>query len=85
VWTPEAAAELSDRSAAIKASFNGDSATAVASAEQLVNDAAQSLVQALIGRRLDLSDWHRDEVADDEQLRSAMNRYLDYVEKILAL
>jgi len=85
LWTGDDARGLRDRLKETQLHFLDDPRAAVESADALITEAIDSFTARLAEQRTAVSSW-RDNGADDtEQLRVVLQRYRDFLERLLAL
>jgi hypothetical protein len=65
--------------------FVDDPHTATEQAAGLVNDAVQSLTDALTSQKQTLDDWQSADRGDTEILRVALRRYRDFLDRLLGM
>jgi hypothetical protein len=84
-WELEVVDGYRDRWQQIQLQFIDDPRYAAERSQELVNDVVQELVSALTRRREDLHRWRAAQLDDTEELRVAVRRYRDLLDKLLAL
>ena len=72
-----------ERMATVQQQFADAPAAAVAQAELVVTDAVAALHGILLKNAVDLGGWRQSE--DPEELRGAMQRYQEYLDKVLSV
>ena len=84
VWTPDAIEQMRAEWRAVQELFIDEPETAVAKAHELVTKAVHALADSLLAVA-DLDVRKRSERPDTEELRVAMRRYRDFLDRVLAL
>jgi hypothetical protein len=85
LWSDDDARGLRERLKEAQLHFLDDPRAAVEAADALVTEAIDSFTARLAEQRTTLGSW-RDNGADDtEQLRVVVQRYRDFLERVLAL
>ncbi|MGI5215018.1 hypothetical protein [Plantactinospora sp. CA-290183] len=74
-----------DRWRDVQLRFVDDPPNATADAHRLVEEAVEAVTTALTARRDDLGGWRRGDSTDTEQLRVAVRRYRDFLDRVLGL
>lgn len=85
LWPPGAAAALRQRWQDLQLRFVDDPHNAAAEADFLVGSAVETLTASLAALRTDLSGWRERGSGDTEQLRVAVRRYREFLDRILVL
>jgi hypothetical protein len=86
VWPDEAAQRLRERWRDLQGRFIDDPQAAVAEAERLVTEAVRTLSDRLLAERAAFDPYRDgDDRPDTEELRIAMRRYREFLERLLAL
>jgi hypothetical protein len=85
LWTGDDARGLRDRLKEAQLHFLDDPRAAVEAAEALVGEAVDSFSARLAEQRTSLGSWRDNGVDDTEQLRVVVQRYRDFLDRVLAL
>ncbi|GAA2698823.1 hypothetical protein GCM10010429_00050 [Micromonospora olivasterospora] len=83
LFEPDAAQGFRDRWREVQLRFVDDPKAAAAEAQSLVEEAIQALAAALAEQKNRLGDWQRADADDTEQLRVAVRRYRDFLDRVL--
>ncbi|MEO3776952.1 hypothetical protein ABGB16_08875 [Micromonospora sp. B11E3] len=83
LFEPAAAQGFRDRWRDVQLRFVDDPKAAAAEAQSLVEEAIQALADALAEQKNRLGDWQRAGADDTEQLRVAVRRYRDFLDRVL--
>jgi len=85
LWEAETIDEYRDRWQQLQLRFVDDPRQATEQAQALVGDVCQGLTDALDRHRSDLDRWRGAQLDDTEELRMAVRRYRDLLDRILGL
>jgi hypothetical protein len=83
LFSPEAADDFRGRWREVQLRFVDDPKAAVGDAEHLVSDAINELAAALARQKDELGSWQSGGTEDTEQLRVAVRRYRDFLDRVL--
>lgn len=85
MFQPGVAEQFRDRWQRVQMQFVDDPHDAAQSARALVDDVFTALHESLTNQRGALDDWQSGQSGDTEQLRVAVRRYRDFLDKMLGL
>lgn len=85
LWSDGDAQGFRDRWREVQLRFVDDPHAAVEEAAGLVGDAINGLTAALSARRDDLAGWQSASSGDTEELRMAVRRYREFLDRVLGL
>src|SRR5438874_1200077 len=85
LWEAETIDEYRDRWQQLQLRFVDDPRQATEQAQALVGDVCQGLTDALDRHRSELDRWRGAQLDDTEELRMAVRRYRDLLDRILGL
>ena len=77
--------EFRERIAAVQAQFSVAATEALGQAELVVTDAIAALNQALLNGVVGLGSWRENDQASVAELHAALDRYSEYLNRVLAL
>jgi hypothetical protein len=83
LFEPDAAQGFRDRWRDVQLRFVDDPKAAAGQAESLVEEAIKALADALAAQKNKLGDWQKGDGDDTEQLRIAVRRYRDFLDRVL--
>ncbi|MGE5828036.1 MAG: hypothetical protein ACM30G_06675 [Micromonosporaceae bacterium] len=85
LWSGDTSRALRDRFRELQMGFLDDPRSAAAAADALVGETIDSLRSALTEQHRELQAWQHTGADDTEQLRVAVQRYRDFLDRVLAL
>lgn len=85
LWSDVGAQAFRDRWREVQLRFVDDPPAAVRDAEALVTDATDELAAVIAAQRDDLAGWRSGEGDDTEDLRVAIRRYREFLDRVLDL
>ena len=85
LWPADAANGLRERWREIQLRFLDDPQAAAVDADNLAGEAIEALSGTLSNLRSDLAGWRGEDGADTEVLRVAVQRYRQFLDRVLAL
>jgi hypothetical protein len=85
VWTGETAGAFRDKWREIQLRFVDEPRTAAGEARELVTEVTDALSAAVAARKSELDGWASTEGGDTEELRMAVRRYRDFLDRVLGL
>jgi hypothetical protein len=85
LWPSDAADGLRERWREIQLRFLDDPRAATVDADNLIGEAIEALTGTLSTLRSDLAEWRSDEGADTEVLRVAVQRYRQFLDRVLSV
>ena len=85
LWPADAADGLRERWREIQLRFLDDPQAAAVDADNLLGEAIEALSGTLSNLRSDLAGWRGENRADTEVLRVAVQRYRQFLDRVLAL
>jgi hypothetical protein len=85
LWPEPELGALRERWREVQVRFVDDPRAATAEADMIVVDAVKILTAALDEQRINLADWRCDGGDATERLRVTVQRYRDFLDRVLAL
>jgi hypothetical protein len=85
LFEPATASGFRDRWQRVQMQFVDDPRSATEQARSLVDDVFTALHEALTNQRGSLDSWQSGQAGDTEELRVAVRRYRDFLDRMLGL
>jgi hypothetical protein len=85
LWPATDAQEIRERWREVQLRFVDNPRAAADEAAAVVDDATRVLVTAMESRRTELSEWHNAPSDDTEQLRLVVQRYREFLDRVLGV
>jgi hypothetical protein len=85
LWGADLVRQYQARWEELQLRFVDDPRAAAGQAAQLIDEAVESLTGALAGQQESLAGWQRGDSGDTEELRTALQRYRDFLDRLLGM